>query len=47
MVKRPGTGELKAKLYNDILGLKALNKLNNDVHLKADDVEGLITSKNI
>tara|TARA_B100001250_G_scaffold389318_1_gene388304 strand:+ start:662 stop:1723 length:1062 start_codon:yes stop_codon:yes gene_type:complete len=46
-VKRPGTGELKARLYNDILGLKALNKLNNDVHLKADDVEGLITSKNI
>lgn len=33
-VKRPGLGEIKAELYNDVLGKTALCDIDNDVHLK-------------
>ena len=38
-VKRPGTGEIKADSYNDILG-KILNKnIDNDEHLSWNDID--------
>lgn len=38
-VKRPGTGEILAESYNDILGKKALVSLEKDVQLKWSDFE--------
>ena len=38
-VKRPGTGEILAEAYNDVLGKKALSDLENDVQLKWKDFE--------
>jgi len=37
-VKRPGTGEIKAEDYNNILGKKALFNLKNDMHLRLCDI---------
>ena len=38
-VKRPGTGEINAEFYNDILNSRCKRNLDNDVHLKYDDVD--------
>lgn len=35
-VKRPGTGEIRAEYYNDILGRVATCDIENDTHLKRD-----------
>ena len=38
-VKRPGTGEIKAESYNDILG-KTINKnISNDEHIAWCDID--------
>jgi N-acetylneuraminate synthase len=37
-VKRPGTGEIKAEFYNNILGKKAIRDIPTDTHLKWDDI---------
>jgi len=39
-VKRPGTGEIKAEHYNDILGKKSLNNIQYDEHIKWSDIDG-------
>jgi len=38
-VKRPGTGEIKAEFFPDILGKRALYNLEKDVHLRFKDVQ--------
>ena len=38
-VKRPGTGEILAENYNDVLGKKAVHDLENDEHLCWSDFE--------
>lgn len=38
-VKRPGTGEIKAESFDELIGKKAKTDLENDVHLKWSDVE--------
>ena len=38
-VKRPGTGEILAEEYNDLLGKKALRDIENDEHLCWSDFE--------
>ncbi|SDZ46714.1 N-acetylneuraminate synthase [Evansella caseinilytica] len=38
-VKRPGTGEIKAEFYNDLLGKQAKVDIENDHHLSWIDVE--------
>ena len=38
-VKRPGTGEILAENYNDILGKKAVRDLENDAHVCWSDFE--------
>lgn len=38
-VKRPGTGEILAEHYNDLLGKKVKKDLANDVHLGFTDIE--------
>lgn len=38
-VKRPGTGEILAEEYNDLLGKKALRDIGNDEHLTWSDFE--------
>lgn len=38
-VKRPGTGEILADDYNDILGKKAIKDIDNDTHLNWEDIE--------
>ena len=38
-VKRPGTGEIKAKYFNNIIGKKSLNDINSDSQIKWDDVQ--------
>lgn len=38
-VKRPGTGEILADDYNDILGRKATKDIDNDTHLNWKDIE--------
>ena len=38
-VKRPGTGEILAEHYNDVLGKRAKRDIDNDVHLKFQDFE--------
>ncbi len=37
-VKRPGTGEILAENFNDILGKKALKDIENDTHLNWKDI---------
>ena len=39
-VKRPGTGEIKAEHYNDILGKKSLHDIQYDEHIKWSDIDG-------
>lgn len=36
-VKRPGTGEIKAEHYNDVLGEIAVRNISNDEHIKWSD----------
>lgn len=38
-VKRPGTGEIKAEFYNEILGKKAKIRISSDEHLRWNDIE--------
>jgi len=38
-VKRPGTGEVKADGYNDLLGKKAKVDINIDEHIKWNDID--------
>ena len=38
-VKRPGTGELSAARYEDVLGKRALRDLDSDTHLGVADVD--------
>ena len=38
-VKRPGTGEIKAEFYKELLGKKAIQDIPNDSHLKWADFE--------
>jgi N-acetylneuraminate synthase len=38
-VKRPGTGEILAEKFNEILGKKAANNLEDNVQLKVIDIE--------
>ena len=37
-VKRPGTGEIKAEYYNELLGKMAKNSLDIDQHVKWEDI---------
>ena len=37
-VKRPGTGEIKAKMYDDLIGKKATREIKTDKHLKFSDI---------
>ena len=37
-VKRPGTGEILAEHYNDLLGKKAKKKIKVDTQLSWDDI---------
>jgi sialic acid synthase SpsE len=39
-VKRPGTGEIKAEHYNDLLGKKSLHNIEYDEHIKWSDIDG-------
>jgi sialic acid synthase SpsE len=41
-VKRPGTGELLAERYEEVLGNRALHDLDTDTHLSAADVDWLL-----
>ena len=36
--KRPGTGEIKAKMYDDLIGKKATREIKTDKHLKFSDI---------
>lgn len=38
-VKRPGTGEIKAEYYNDLLGKKINRDIQNDTHILWNDLE--------
>jgi N-acetylneuraminate synthase len=38
-VKRPGTGEILAKHFNDLLGKVASRDIKNDEQLKCEDFE--------
>ena len=38
-VKRPGTGEILAEKYNEIIGKVAANDVQDDNHLKWKDIE--------
>lgn len=40
-VKRPGTGEIKAEYFQDILGKRAMCDLKLDQHLRWNDVESM------
>ena len=39
-VKRPGTGEFRAEMFEKIIGCTAANDVDNDVHLKNGDIVG-------
>jgi len=39
-VKRPGSGEVPAKDYNNVLNKKSLKDIPSDVHLSMSDIEG-------
>ena len=41
LVKRPGTGEIKAEYYNDILGKEALCDIAEDTHLSKKMIGGI------
>ena len=41
-VKRPGTGEILAEYYEDVLGKKALADVANNIMLKRSDVDNLV-----
>lgn len=43
-VKRPGTGEIKAESYHELLGKKAANDLGIDEHVNWHDVESAVFS---
>ena len=38
-VKRPGTGEIKAKFFNDVIGSTALHNIKEDSHIGWSDVQ--------
>ena len=38
-VKRPGTGEIRASEFENLLGKKVNKNINNDVHLRFRDIE--------
>ncbi len=38
-VKRPGTGEIKAENYNDLIGKKSSNDIDNDEHVSWSDID--------
>ncbi len=38
-VKRPGTGEIKAKYYNELIGKVAKNDIGVDTHIKWNDID--------
>jgi len=38
-VKRPGTGEIKAESYNDLLGKTATKDIGNDEHITWNDID--------
>ena len=38
-VKRPGTGEILAEDYNEIIGKRAVSDILNDTHLTWKDIE--------
>ncbi|MNN79885.1 N,N'-diacetyllegionaminic acid synthase [compost metagenome] len=38
-VKRPGTGEIRAEHYNEILGKRASKDIARDRHLEWNDIE--------
>ncbi len=38
-VKRPGTGEIKAEAYNDLIGKRAKNDIENDHHVAWNDID--------
>ncbi|AXI10439.1 N-acetylneuraminate synthase [Oceanobacillus zhaokaii] len=40
-VKRPGTGEIKAEHYHDLMGKTIKNDINKDEHLKWNDIVAL------
>ena len=40
-VKRPGTGEVKAEFFNDILGKKAVRNIQKNRQIRFDEVDGL------
>lgn len=40
-VKRPGTGKIAAKYYEDVLGKRAVKNIPADTHIEPDDVERL------
>jgi sialic acid synthase SpsE len=42
-VKRPGTGAIPAERFEDVLGKTARRDLAADVHLSAEDIDGLTT----
>lgn len=46
-VKRPGTGEIKADKYNNILGKCVLRSIEIDEHLKWNDINNKILNKEI
>lgn len=39
-VKRPGTGEIKAEFYDDVIGKTALKDIETDEHLSWKDING-------
>ena len=43
-VKRPGTGELKADMFEAILGCEAAINLEKDIHLQRDNIVSLPVS---
>jgi len=40
-VKRPGTGEIKAEYFNDIIGKVSARNISSDEHIKQSDVVGI------
>lgn len=39
-VKRPGTGEIKAEFYNEVIGKKAKQDILEDEHIRWDEIDG-------
>jgi sialic acid synthase SpsE len=38
-VKRPGTGEIKAEFFNEIIGKYATKDIEKDIHLTKDMID--------